>query len=199
MRTVIGRPGAVLRSGSAVRGAGPHAERNGSLMLWKRRVRPTPATGGLIAARSVYGCIVVLALLLAMEEHPPSAFEAALLLGVTLLGIVAAEAFAWSVGQEAERGRRLTFAEYRRTVIEHAAALLAAPLPLLFFTLAGFGLFAERLAFTLSRWVTLALLFGFCCTARRLSGRDWTNAVLTGCVATLVGVVLANFKSLAHG
>ncbi|GHC80066.1 hypothetical protein [Streptomyces flavofungini] len=157
------------------------------------------ATAGLLAARGVYGCIVVLSILLALEDYPPPAFETALLLAATLTGIVAAEAFASLIGQEVERGRPPTRAEWRRTVAERSAAFTAVVAPLLFFVLAGFGLFAERLAFTLSRWVTLILLFVFCCAARGLSGRSRTNALLTGTAAAAVGVVLANFKSLTHG
>ena len=157
------------------------------------------ATVGLIAARGVYGCIVVLSLLLALESHPPPAFQAALLIAATLTGIVAAEAFASLIGQEVERGRPPTRAERRRTIAERSAAFTAAVAPLLCFVLAGFGLFAERLAFTLSRWITLILLFVFCCVARGLSGRTRMNALLTGVAATAVGIVLANFKSLTHG
>ncbi|MCX4672269.1 hypothetical protein OG453_37350 [Streptomyces sp. NBC_01381] len=157
------------------------------------------ATAGLLAARGVYGCIVVLSLLLALEDHPPPAFETALVLATTLTGIVAAEAFASLIGQEVERGRPPTWGERRRTAAERSTAFSAAVAPILFFVLAGFGLFAERLAFTLSRWVTLILLFVFCCAARGLSGRTRTNALLTGFVAAALGVVLANFKSLTHG
>lgn len=168
-------------------------------MLARRRSGIAVATLGKFAARGVYGCIIVLSLLLALEDHPPPAFEAALLLAATLIGIVAAEAFASLIGQEVERGRPPTRAERRRTVAERSMAFSAAAGPLLFFVLAGFGLFAERLAFTLSRWVTLILLFAFCSAARGLSGRTRTNALLTGVAAAALGVVLANFKSLTHG
>ncbi|MFJ9037220.1 hypothetical protein ACIRF8_11605 [Streptomyces sp. NPDC102406] len=157
------------------------------------------ATAGLLAARGVYGCIVVLSLLLAVEDHPPPPFETALTLVATLTGIVAAETFASLIGQEAERGRPPTWSERRRTAAEQFLAFSAVILPALFFVLAGFGLFAERLAFTLSRSATLILLFLYCCAARGLSGRTRTNAVLTGFVVGAFGVGLANFKSLTHG
>ncbi|WP_371524870.1 hypothetical protein OG302_00995 [Streptomyces sp. NBC_01283] len=164
-----------------------------------RRSGLVAVTAGLLAARGVYGCIVVLSLLLALEDHPPPAFAAALLLAATLTGIAAAEAFASLIGQEVERGRPPTRGEWRRTVAERSLALSAAVAPVLFFVLAGFGFFAERLAFTLSRWVTLILLFVFCCAARAVSGRTPTNALLTGVAAAALGILLANFKSLTHG
>ncbi|NGN62619.1 hypothetical protein G5C51_01695 [Streptomyces sp. A7024] len=157
------------------------------------------AKGGLIAARGVYGCIVVLALLLALEEHPPPAFEAASLLAATVTGIVLAEGFATAIGQEVERGRPLTRAERAKALTEGAGAFMAAPAPLCFLLLAGFGVLSEERALTLSRWVTLALLFGFCSTAGGLAGRTRKSALLAGAGAAVIGAVLANFKSLTHG
>src|SRR4051794_38503078 len=78
---------------------------------------------GHYAARSVYGAILVLALLLALQQHPPEPFRAALLVAGTIVAVLAAEAYADLLGLDIDRGRPATKAERRDKLRELAVVM----------------------------------------------------------------------------
>lgn len=160
---------------------------------------PGHHTDGHFAARSVYGGILVLAVLLALQAHPPGPYRSALLVAGTILAVLAAEAYADLLGLEIDRGRPASRAERNAKLRELGVVTVAAEGPILIFLLSGVGVIDEGLAFTLAIWLTIGLLFleGF--LARWLAGRSFLDSLRSGCAVGGIAVALAVFKSLAHG
>ncbi len=155
-------------------------------------------TEGHYAARSVYGAILVLALLLTLQQHPPGPFHAALLVAGTILAVLGAEAYADLLGMEIDAGRPSTRAQRRAKLHELGVVTGAAEGPVLVLVLAGFGLLDEELAFQLAVWITIGLLFLAGFLARRLAGRSMWSSVRSGAVVGGLGVALAIFKLFVH-
>jgi hypothetical protein len=153
---------------------------------------------GHYAARSVYGAILVLALLLALQQHPPGPFYAAVLVAGSILAVLAAEAYADLLGVEIDRGGPPTRQQRREKLRELAVMTAAAEGPVLFLVLAGLGLISEVLAFRLAVAITIALLFLAGFLARWLAGRSLWASLQSSLVAGGLGVALAIFKHFVH-
>ena len=153
---------------------------------------------GHYAARSIYGSIVVLALLLGMENHPPSPLRAAGLVAGTVLAVLAAEAYAENLGAEIDLGRPQTPEERSARFRGLAAMTVSAEAPIAFLLLAAAGVMDEETALRLARWSTLALLLAAGYLARRLAGRSRLSSTGSGLLVFGVGVMLSVLKSLLH-
>jgi hypothetical protein len=153
---------------------------------------------GRYAARSVYGSVVVLAVLMTLQVNPPPAFRAALIVAGTVLSVLAAEAYSDRLGREIELQRRLTREERRAVWGELGIITVSAELPVLVLVLAGFGAFDEDVAFDVAIWLTIVLMGidGF--LANRLAGFSTRSAVLGGLTVSGIGVALAVFKAIVH-
>jgi hypothetical protein len=154
---------------------------------------------GQFAARSIYGSILVLALLLAMENHPPPPLQAAIAVAGTVLAVLSAEAYAENLGAELTLGRRLTREERRARFRELGAMTVSAELPVGFLLLAAAGVLDQETAFRLARWSTLALLLGGGYLARRLGGTSRLSAAWSGLLVFGVGVLISVLKAWLHG
>ena len=154
---------------------------------------------GHYAARTVYGAILVLALLLALQDHPPSPIHAAVLVAGTVVAGLAAEAYADLLGREVDLGRGMTPAERSEKLRELAVVTGAAEGPVLVLVLAGLGLIDEKLAYRLAVGITIGLLFLAGFLARRLAGRSLLASLQSSLAVGGLGIALAVFKHLAHG
>src|SRR3954470_8929771 len=119
--------------------------------------------GSRDVARVIYGAIIGLALVVALQVHPPSAGQAAAAVIGTAVAVGLAEAYSELVGVEVRTRRRLRAAQVRATLAEGGAVAFGAGFPALFFLLASVGAIDLQLAFNLSKWSGLALLcaYGF--------------------------------------
>ena len=153
---------------------------------------------GRYAARSVYGSVVVLAVLMTLQIHPPPAFRAALIVAGTVLSVLAAESYSDRLGREIELQRRLTSKERRALRRELGIILVAAEAPVLVLVLAGFGLLAEDVAFDVAIGLTIVLMAVDGFLANRLAGFSTRSAILGGLEVGSVGVALAVFKAIVH-
>lgn len=153
---------------------------------------------GHYAARSIYGSIVVLALLLALDSHPPPPLQAAGLVAGTVLVVLAAEAFAENLGAELDLGRRTTWEERIKRFHDLAAMTVAAEAPVAILLLAWVGVLEEETAFRLARWSTLTLLLVGGYLARRVAGGSLLSAAGSGLLVFGLGVLVSVLKSLLH-
>lgn len=156
-------------------------------------------TEGHYAARSVYGSVLVLALLLALQKHPPSPYNAALLVAGTLIAVLAAEVYADLLGLEIDLGRPATPEERRAKFRELGVMTVAAEGPVAVFLLAGLDVIDDDLAFRLAVWLTIGVLFLAGFLARWLAGWSLLSSLVSACVTGGIGVALAVFKHFAHG
>ena len=148
--------------------------------------------------RVIYGAVIGLALVVALESHPPTAGQAAGAVGGTAVAVGLAEIYSELVGAEARTRRPLRLAQVRTVWAEAAAVMFGAGFPAVFFILAAAGVFDVGLAFTLSKWTGLGLICGYGFVAGRLSGSGVGRAVLHGAAVGFIGGALIGLKALLH-
>jgi len=153
---------------------------------------------GKYAARSIYGSILVLALLLGLEAHQPSAFRGAALVAATVLAVLLAEAYAENLGAELDLGRRQTRQEQLARFRELAAVTVAAEAPIAFLLLGAADVIDDDTAYQLARWSTYVLLLAGGYVARRAAGKSRLSAVWSGLLVLSLGVILSGLKSWLH-
>ena len=159
---------------------------------------PSRHRDGRSTARSLYGAIIVLAVLITAEGHADGPFAAAVGLAVTVAVVLGMETYADVIGQEIALHRPLTPAERTEAFRSLVVVTGSAEAPLLFLVLAGVGLISEDLAFTLAKTATVALLFAYGFLARRLAGRGVREAARTGLTVAGIGLLLAVGKGYVH-
>ena len=153
---------------------------------------------GHLAARGVYGAVVVLALLLAMQNHPPGPWVSAITVAGSVLTVLAAELYAELLGLELDLGRAATRDERRAKLHELGPITLSAEAPVLVLVLAGFGVLELDRAYDLAIGLTLALITVDGFLARRLGGRTVLESVRSAALLGSLGLALALLKQLAH-
>jgi hypothetical protein len=154
--------------------------------------------GSRDVARVVYGAIVGLAFVVALQSHPPGAATTAALLLATALAIGLAELYSEYVSLEARRRRLLTRAEVRDLAGESFAVVFGAGFPAVFFIVSALGAFGTELAFTLARWTGLALICTYGFLAARLAGAGVGRGLRHAAAVGLIGGALIAVKALLH-
>jgi hypothetical protein len=149
-------------------------------------------------ARVIYGSIIGLALVLALEDHPPSPGTVALLLIASAAAIGLAEAYSETVSTWANQRRRLNRGDTRRLAGEAVAVVFGAGFPAVFFVLAAAGAIDTGVAFTLSKWSGLGLISAYGFLASRLAGSDHGRAILHASAAGAIAGALIAVKALLH-
>jgi VIT1/CCC1 family predicted Fe2+/Mn2+ transporter len=149
-------------------------------------------------SRVIYGAIIGLALIVALEEHPPSSgVVVATLLG-TAVAVGLAELYSDIVGTETRTRRHVRGAEVRDIVHDGAAVGFGIAFPGVFFVLAAAHAIDEDAAFTIAKWSGLGLIgvYGFC--AARLAGESLPASALRALGVGLIGAFLIALKALVH-
>ena len=154
--------------------------------------------GSRDVSRVIYGAIVGLALVVALEHHPPGAgaTTAALLGAAVAVGL--AEVYSEAVGEEARLRRRVTFAQLRTFAGDAVAVTFGAAFPVMFFVLAGLEVVELSTAFTLAKWSGLGLICGYGLLAARLAGSGWRRSILQAAAVGAIGGALIVLKALVH-
>jgi hypothetical protein len=154
--------------------------------------------GSRQVSRVIYGAIIGLALIVALEAHPPSSrVVIATLLG-TAVAVGLAELFSDIVGIETRTRRHVRAAEVRHVADDVAAVAFGIAFPDVFFMLAATHVIAEETAFTIAKWTGLGLLAFYGFAAARLAGEGLSASALRGLAAALIGAFLIALKALVH-
>jgi hypothetical protein len=154
--------------------------------------------GSTQVARVLYGSIIGLALVVALEAHPPRpAVMVGTLLG-TAVAVGLAELYSEVVGTEVRTRRRVERERFREIATDVAAVAFGIGFPAVFFLLSAAGAMEVDTAFELAKWSGLGLIgfYGFC--AGRLSGMGLTPALLQAVAVAAVGGFLIGLKALIH-
>lgn len=149
-------------------------------------------------ARVVYGAIIGLALVVALEHHPPRAVAMVGSLVATAVAVGGAELYSEHLGLRTRERRRATREEARRLRDDAAAVAFGIAFPAVFFLLAALGVFDDDAAFALAKWTGLGLIafYGYC--AERLGGGSHLAALLGAAIVAVVAAFLITFKALLH-
>ena len=149
-------------------------------------------------ARVIYGAIIGLALVVALEAHPPDAGVMAATLVGTALAVALAEVYSEIVGLEA-RGRR----HVRRTELRHLGADAAAvasgiAFPAVYFVIAAAGSLDTATAFDLAEWTGLGVIGVYGFAGARASGTSLLGSLLQAAGVALIGGFLIGLKAVVH-
>ena len=149
-------------------------------------------------SRVIYGAIIGMAFVVAVQAHPPSAGDVAVGLVATAMAVALAELYSEIVGTET-RTRRRVGAEHVREIVDDVLAVgFGVAFPAVFFVLAALGAMEVDTAFRIAKWSGLGLIafYGFC--AARLAGRRVPAALLQAVAVGAIGAALIVLKALVH-
>ncbi len=149
-------------------------------------------------ARVLYGAIIGLALVLALEAHPPAAGEVAGTLVATGIAVALAEAFSEIIGAETRSRARIERQQMRSIASDAGAVAVGIGFPALFFVLAAIGAMQRDTAFDLARWSGLGLIAAYGFAAARLTGETAWRSLWRAALAALIGGFLIVIKALLH-
>src|SRR6476620_7078388 len=138
-------------------------------------------------SRVIYGAIIGLAVLVAIEDHPPSSLVVIGTLIGTAVAVGLAEFYSDMLGSETRLRRHLRRSELRHVASDVAAVALGIAFPAVFFIPAAAHYIEEDTAFTAAEWTGVGLLglYGF--AAARLAGERRLSSALRGIAVAAVG------------
>jgi hypothetical protein len=149
-------------------------------------------------ARVIYGAIIGMALVVALEAHPPRPGVMAGTLVATAVAVGLAEFYSEVIGAETRHRRRIRREQLVQIVDDVAAVAFGIGFPAVFFILAAAGAMDADSAFAFAKWSGLGLisLYGF--LAGRLAGQSLVVSLLQALAAGVIGGILIAFKALIH-
>jgi hypothetical protein len=162
------------------------------------RTRLEGHLGSRQVGKVVYGSIIGLALVVALEEHPPTPGVMTVWLLGTALAVGLAEVYSEVVGVETSTRRPVTRPQFGHMAEDAAAVGFGVAFPAVFFLLAALGLFQVETAFTVAKWSGLGLIGFYGFWAARFAGATPRGALLKGALVALVGAGLIGLKALVH-
>jgi hypothetical protein len=149
-------------------------------------------------SRVVYGSIIGLALVVALEAHPPGAGAVIATLLGTALAVALAELYSELIGLQVRGHRRAIQAERRHLLADMGAVTFGIAFPCVFFLLAAVGAFDDDAAFTIAKWTGLGLIGFYGFIGARVSGNSLLVALAQASAVALIGGVLIALKALVH-
>jgi hypothetical protein len=154
--------------------------------------------GSSQVSRVIYGAIIGLALVVALEHDPPGAAVMVGTLVVTGIAVGLAELYSEIVGTEVRTRRRIEPARFREIATDVGAVAFGISFPAVFFALSGVGAMEVDTAFEWAKWSGLALtgFYGYC--AARLSGMGQVAALLQAAAVAAIGAFLIGLKAVIH-
>ena len=154
--------------------------------------------GSKDVVKVVYGSIVGLALVVALEAHPGTPTQTFAAVVATAIAIALAEAFSEFIGIETRERRHVAGREIPGLAADAGAVAIGAGFPAVFFLLAAVKVLDLDTAFTIAKWSGLGLIFAYAWAASRLAGSSVVTATLHATVVGAIGVVLIALKALLH-
>jgi hypothetical protein len=144
----------------------------------------------------VYGTVIGLALVVALEAHPPSAGATAATIVSTAIAVGLAELYSELVG---ERVHGATDHAPRGTLVADVGAVVAgAAFPAIFFVLAAADVLELDTAFAIAKWSGLGLIAFYGFWAARLGGAPHHKALVHAGAVALIGAFVIAVKALVH-
>jgi hypothetical protein len=154
--------------------------------------------GSQQVGKVVYGSIIGLALIVAVEQHPPGPGVMAVWLVGTAIAVGLAEVFSEVVGFETSTRRPVGRSEFLHFA-EHALGVgFGIVFPAVFFVLSAVGVLEIETAFRIAKWTGVGLIGFYGFWAARFAGSARHHALGRGILVALVGAGLVALKSFVH-
>jgi hypothetical protein len=154
--------------------------------------------GSRQVGKVVYGSIIGLALVVALESHPPKPGVMAVWLLGTGIAVGLAEIYSEVVGKETSTRRPVTRGDLRHMAEDAVAVGFGVAFPAVFFVLAALSFVDVERAFTIAKWTGLGLIGFYGFWAARFAGATPRRAVFKAALVALVGAGLIALKALVH-
>jgi hypothetical protein len=154
--------------------------------------------GSRQVARVVYGAIVGLTLVVALEDHPPRAGVMSAWLLLTGLTVALAEVYSEVIGVETSERHRVTRQQLAHMLENGGAVAFGVAFPAVFFLLAAVDVLQLGPAFAIAKWSGLGLIGFYGYWAARFAGAPVPRALAQAAVVTAVGGIVIAFKALLH-
>jgi VIT1/CCC1 family predicted Fe2+/Mn2+ transporter len=154
--------------------------------------------GSRQVGRVVYGSIIGLALIVALDKHPPRPGVMVVWLLGTGLAVGLAEIYSEVVGTETSTRRAVTRPQLRHMLEDAVAVGFGVAFPSVIFLLSALGLCEVETAFSIAKWSGLGLIGFYGYWAARFSGARPLEALVKGALVALVGAGLIALKALVH-
>jgi hypothetical protein len=149
-------------------------------------------------AKAIYGLITVQALLVVMEEHPPTPLSGAMtLLGATL-AVALIDTYSEIIAEALAQKHMVSRDEVREILRSVSPVLVGSQAPTLMFLLSAIGLWSVEQAIQLAQLVTFLFLFVFGVQIGRLLHTHWLRQVLSGIFLVAVAGMIVGVKILFH-
>lgn len=149
-------------------------------------------------SRVIYGSIIGLALVVALEAHPPPVGAVIATLLGTSVAVGLAELYSEVIGLQVRGRRRARPDERRHLRAEIAAVMVGVAFPVVFFLLAAAGALDDETAFTVAKWSGLGLIAVYGFAGARMSGAGPVRSLLQASGVALIGGLLIALKALVH-
>jgi hypothetical protein len=149
-------------------------------------------------ARVIYGSIIGLALVVALQAHPPSAGLVVASLWATALAVGLAELYSEIVGTETRTRHRIARAEVVHILDEVGAVAFGIAFPSVFFILAALKAIDVDTAFNVAKWSGLGLIGAYGFGAARLAGAGLAASLVQAFAVGAIGGLLIAVKALLH-
>ena len=149
-------------------------------------------------SRVLYGSIIGLALVVALEAHPPRAGVIAGTLVATAIAVALAELYSEIVGTEVQTHARVERHQIIDILDEIGAVAFGIAFPCVFFLLAALGAIDRDAAFAIAKWSGLGLIAAYGFAAARLSGGTVPRSLYRAGLAALIAAFLIAIKALLH-
>jgi hypothetical protein len=154
--------------------------------------------GSRQVSRVLYGSIIGLALVLALEAHPPGAGAITVTLLATAIAVALAELYSEIVGTEVQTRARVGREQILDMLDEIGAVAFGVAFPSLFFLLAALDAIDLDAAFAIAKWSGLGLIVAYGFAAARLTGDTVPRSLRRAAIAGLVAAFLIVIKALLH-
>lgn len=150
------------------------------------------------ASKAIYGTLTVMAVIVAMEDHAPSALSAAAQLFGATLALAVAKAYAEIIADTLNRGRKLSAEEGREILRKVSPVLFGAQAPTFVLLLSAGGLFSVETAIQISKGLVLVLLFVYGLRVAQVLHKKRFIQIVSGLMILSAGFVVVLIKYLFH-
>ncbi|MEL6452111.1 MAG: hypothetical protein AAFQ19_12700 [Pseudomonadota bacterium] len=173
----------------------------GSMAMHRHGLHPHIAWGPVQRASFglIYGSILVLSLLMAMDEVRDGPFEAAIVLFGSVLAVTLAKMFAEVLSHAMESGERILTAKSFGTAWSHSrSTLLVANVPTAIFVVAGFGWLDAGAATAAAQVFCVFVLVVLGARVGWVINHSWWLPIAGALFSGSVGFALALLKYAIH-
>lgn len=154
--------------------------------------------GSRQVGKVVYGSIIGLALVVAIESHPPTPGVMAVWLVGTAIAVGLAEVYSEVVGTETSTRQPVSRRELRHMAEDAVAVGFGVAFPAVFFLISALSFMDVDRAFAIAKWTGLGLIGFYGFWAARFAGATPPRALVKAVLVALIGAGLIVLKSLVH-